>query len=175
MKTVIETERLFLREISLDDKEDMFRLNSDPRVLKYTGEPAVRSVEEMEKAIARRSIEYKECGYGRWATILKDGKRFVGWAGLLYLPEFDETDLGYRFLPEYWGLGIATEASRAILDYGFRVLKLERIVAIAMKEHKASIRVMEKAGMEFEKFAPYEPGSDDAIWYYCDIKTYGKK
>ena len=174
MKFLIETERLLLREITLDDKEALFRLHSDPAVQKYTGEPVVRSVEEIEKAIARRSIDYKKHGFGRWATLLKDGNKFVGWAGLLYLPEFDEVDLGYRFLPEYWGMGIATEASRAILDYGFDVLNLKRIVAIAMKEHKASIRVMEKVGMEFEKFAPYEPGSEDATWYWCDKKLLEK-
>jgi ribosomal-protein-alanine N-acetyltransferase len=96
--------------------------------------------------------------------------QFVGWAGLAYLPEFDEIDLGYRFLLEYWGAGIATEASRAILTYGFDTLKLKKIIAIVMKEHKASIRVMEKVGMEFDKFAPYEPGSQDAAWYCCSQK-----
>jgi len=100
--------------------------------------------------------------------------QFVGWAGLAYLPEFDEIDLGYRFLPEYWGLGIATEASRAILNYGFDQLELKKIIAIAMKEHKASIRVMQKVGMEFDKFGPYEPGSEDAIWYWCDQKLITK-
>lgn len=168
MKIVIETDRLILREITLDDKEAMFKLHSDPAVQKYTGEPVVESIEEMEQAIATRIIDHKKYGFGRWATFLKDGMQFVGWAGLAYLPEFDEIDLGYRFLPEYWGSGIATEASRAILDYGFDTLKIKRIIAIALKEHKASIRVMEKVGMEFEKFAPYEPGSIDAIWYWCD-------
>lgn len=94
--------------------------------------------------------------------------QFVGWAGLAYLPEFDEIDLGYRFLPQYWRLGIATEASQAILTYGFDKLKLKKIIAIAMKENKPSIRVMEKVGMQFDKIAPYELGSEDAIWYSCD-------
>lgn len=168
MKVLIETERLFLREITLDDKEALFKLYSDPTVQKYTGEPVMESIEEMQKAIETRIIDYKKYGFGRWATILKSEQQFVGWAGLAYLPEFDEIDLGYRFLPEYWGLGIATEASRAILTYGFDVLKLNKIIAIAMKENKASTRVMEKVGMEFDKFAPYEPGSEDAIWYWCD-------
>ena len=172
MKTIIETERLLLREIIPDDKEEMFRLHSHPDVQRYTGEPLVESVEEMEKAIRARTNNYKKYGYGRWATFLKDGMQFVGWAGLAYLPEFDEIDIGYRFLPEYWGLGIATEASEAILEYGFNTLGLERIIAIAMKENKASIRVMEKVGMKFDKLAPYEPGSEDAIWYWCDKELF---
>lgn len=174
MKTLIETERLLLREITLDDKEALFKLHSDPAVQKYTGEPVVESIEEIEKAIRTRIDDYGKYGFGRWATFLKNGMQFVGWAGLAYLPEFDEIDLGYRFLPEYWGLGIATEASRAILTYGFDSLKIRKIIAIALKENKASIRVMEKVGMEFDKFAPYELGSADAIWYWCDKKLITK-
>ena len=174
MKPIIETERLLLREITLNDKEEMFRLHSDPDVQKYTGEPPVESVEEMERAIRTRVNDYEKYGYGRWATFLKNGMQFIGWAGLAYLPEFDEIDLGYRFLPQYWGMGIATEVSHAILDYGFNKLNLKRIIAIAMKENKASIRVMEKVGMKFDKFAPYEPGSEDAVWYWCDQKLIAK-
>ncbi|MGB5236303.1 MAG: GNAT family N-acetyltransferase [Flavobacteriaceae bacterium] len=174
MKILIETERLLLREITLDDKEALFKLHSDPGVQEYTGEPVVESIEAIEKAILTRINNYEKYGYGRWATYLKNGMQFVGWAGLAYLPEFDEIDLGYRLLPEYWGLGIATEASRAILNYGFDTLKLKKIIAIALKENKASIRVMEKVGMKFYKFAPYEPGSEDALWYWCDKKLIAK-
>lgn len=174
MKFLIETERLLLRKITLDDKEEMFQLYSNPDVQKYTGEPLVESIEEMEQAIQTRIDDYEKYGFGRWATFLKDGMQFVGWAGLAYLPEFDEIDLGYRFLPEYWGLGIATEVSHAILTYGFDSLKIKKIIAIAMKENKASIRVMEKVGMEFDKFAPYEPGGKDVVWYWCDKKLITK-
>ena len=168
MKTLIETERLLLREITLNDTKELFKLHSNPEVQKFTGEPVVESVEEIEKAIQTRISDYKKYGYGRWATFLKDRMQFVGWAGLAYLPEFDEIDLGYRFLPEFWGTGIATEASRGILTYGFEHLKLKKIIAIAMKENKASVRVMEKIGMEFDKFAPYELGGEDVAWYWCD-------
>lgn len=174
MKTLIETDRLLLRKITLDDKENLLRLYSNPEVQKYTGEPLVESIEEIETAIRIRISDYKKYGYGRWATFLKNEMQFVGWAGLAYLPEFDEIDLGYRFLPEFWGSGIATEASRAILSYGFDKLKLKKIIAIAMKENKASIKVMEKVGMEFDKFAPYEPDSEDAVWYWCDQKLITK-
>ena len=167
---MIETERLFLREITLNDKEEMLRLHSNPDVQKYTGESLIESLEEMELIIEQRIRDYKKYGYGRWATFLKNDMHFIGWSGLAYLPEFDEIDLGYRFLPEFWGKGYATEASHAILEYGFNTLELKRIIAIAMKDHKASIRVMEKVGMEFEKFAPYELGSEDAVWYCCDKK-----
>ncbi|MBT8264256.1 MAG: GNAT family N-acetyltransferase [Muriicola sp.] len=165
---IIETERLLLRELVLTDAEDMLRLHSNSRVQKYTGEAVIISLEGIQDKIQEKKKEYENYGYGRWATILKNGNQFVGWAGLSYLPEFDEIDLGYRFLPEYWGMGLATEASRAILTYGFDKLNLKRIIAIAMKEHTASIRVMEKAGMQFDKYAPYEPEGEDYAWYWCN-------
>lgn len=167
---IIETERLILRELSMADVEDMLRLHSNQQVQKYTGEDTITSLEGIYLKIKEKTDEYEHHGYGRWATLLKDGLQFVGWAGLSYLPEFDEIDLGYRFLPEYWGLGIATEASHAILTYGFDTLNIRRIIAIAMPENKASIRVMEKLGMQFEKYAPYEAGEEDAVWYCCDKK-----
>jgi RimJ/RimL family protein N-acetyltransferase len=168
VKYLIETERLLFRKITQADKEELFKLHSNLAVQKYTGEPIVKYRAEIEKAIQTRISDYEKYGFGRWATILKNGMQFVGWAGLAYLPEFDEIDLGYPLLPEYWESGIATEASHTILIYGFRALKLEKIIAIAMKENKASIKVLEKAGMEFDKFAPYEIGSEDAVWYTCD-------
>ncbi len=168
MKPLIETDRLVLREISLNDKEEMFRLHSNPDVQKYTGEPPVTTIEEMEAAIQTRVKDYKKYGYGRWATFKKNKMQFIGWAGLAYLPEFDEIDLGYRFLPQYWGMGYATEVSHAILKYGFDVFNIKRIIAIAMKENVASIRVMEKVGMQFDKFAPYEPNGEDVVWYWSN-------
>lgn len=168
MKTLLETERLILRCISLKDKEEMYQMYTNAAVHKYTGEPLIESMEEMERAIQTRIINYEKYGYGRWATILKDGMQFIGWAGLAYLPEFDEIDIGYRFLPKYWGKGYATEVSQAILTYGFDNLQLERIIAIAMNENKASIRVMEKIGMHFDKYAPYEEGGKDVTWYQIE-------
>ena len=174
MYTLIETERLLLREITLDDTAEMFRLHANEAVQKYTGEPPVESMAEMQQAIQTRISDYQKYGYGRWATFLKNEMQFIGWAGLAYLPEFDEIDIGYRFLPKYWGKGFATEVSHAILAYGFDTLRLKRIIAIAMKENVASIKVMEKVGMEFDKLAPYEPGSEDAVWYWCDKELIAK-
>jgi ribosomal-protein-alanine N-acetyltransferase len=167
---ILETDRLILREITLADTKDMLALHGNDVVQKHTLEPTITSFHEMEKIIQERMLNYKKYGYGRWAVILKPTNKFVGWAGLAYLPEFDLTDLGYRLLPEFWGQGIATEASKAILSYGFETLKLKKIVAIALKEHKASIKVMENAGMTFDKFSPYEPGVEDLAWYSCKPK-----
>ncbi len=164
-KPILETERLILRELYPEDAEDMMRLHSHPEVQRFTGEGVITTKEGIRKKIEEKMHNYKTYGYGRWATILKDGGQFVGWSGLAYLPEFDEIDVGYRFLPEFWGRGLATEATRDILVYAFEELNLNRIVAIAMSENKASIRVMEKAGMQFDKYAPYFPDGEDLVWF----------
>ena len=84
MKILIETERLLLREITLDDKEELFKLHSNPEVQKYTGEPVVASIEEMEEAIRTRIEDHKTYGYGRWATFSKGRDAFcrLGWLSL---------------------------------------------------------------------------------------------
>ncbi|WP_185153389.1 GNAT family N-acetyltransferase [Fulvivirga lutimaris] len=175
MKTLIKTERLVLREITFDDKEDLFELHADPDVQKWTAEPVVESMAEIEKAIETRHNDYRNYGFGRLAVIHRETGEFIGWAGLTYLPEFDKVDIGYRLKKKYWGMGFATEASKAIIDYGFNVLNLDLIIAIAMPGNKASIRIMEKAGMMYDKQAPYDENIQEAIWYKIDRATFYKK
>jgi RimJ/RimL family protein N-acetyltransferase len=163
MKTILETERLLLREFVLDDAEDFFRMVSDPDVIRYVGEGA-KTIEEARKGLEERPIQdYRKHGYGRWAAVYKPNGKVIGFAGLKYLDDVKEVDLGYRFFKEYWGQGIATEASRAIVAYGFDVLRLPRLAAVANIENKASIRVLEKVGFRFEKFGTYE--GHEVAWY----------
>ncbi len=174
MSLILETPRLFLREFVLEDAEEVLELHSNPEVQKYTGQPNVTSVNEVEKTIRETWVrEYKKYGFARWATIHKGNNRFIGWAGLKYLPEFDAIDLGYRFIPEYWGQGIATEISLAIIKYGFESLNLQRIIGIAMLENRASIKVLEKSGLTFDKLARYEAGNPlEVAWYSLEKDKY---
>jgi RimJ/RimL family protein N-acetyltransferase len=82
----------------------------------------------------------------------------------------DEVDLGYRFLPQYWGRGLATEASVVCLAYGFDVLGLERIIGITMPENLASMRVLEKVGMERQE--PILCEGEPAELFTIDVKRY---
>jgi RimJ/RimL family protein N-acetyltransferase len=79
--------------------------------------------------------------------VLKETGAVIGFSGLKYLPELDEVDVGFRFLPEYWGKGIATETCTACIAFGFDVLNLERILGLVLEENTASIRVLEKCGL----------------------------
>ena len=146
----VETERLILREMIVEDAPDMFEMDADPEVYKYTGDIIPKSLEETKERI-RNYPDYKKYGYGRWASELKETGEIIGWCGLKYIEDLDEVDLGYRWKPKYWNKGYATEASLACLDYGFNRLNLDQIIAQALEENTASIRVMEKIGMTYWK------------------------
>ncbi len=141
------TKRLQLRAFEARDAEDFFRLNSHPDVIRFTGEPPLRSAEEAAAAIAAYP-DWDQVGFGRWACILKETQRMIGFCGLKFLPEFAAVDLGYRFLPEYWGQGLATESSLAAVRFGFEVLQLEEIIGLVIPANTASVRVLEKVGLQ---------------------------
>ena len=149
MKFIIETDRLLLREFILDDAEMFYQLNSNPNVIRFTGNAAFKSIEEA-KSFLENYNDYKANGYGRWAVINKKSNEFIGWCGLKYGELENETDIGFRFFEEEWNKGYATESSTACLKYGFEVLKLNRIIGRAMKENTASIKVLEKIGLVYE-------------------------
>jgi [ribosomal protein S5]-alanine N-acetyltransferase len=152
----VETERLLLRPFVEDDAEEFFRFNNDPLVMRYTGNPLMGSVEEARAGLLSRPIaDYRTHGYGRWACVCKADGKLIGFAGLKFLPELNEVDLGYRLLPAYWGKGLATEASVASLGYGFDRLGLRRIIGLVDPENVASVRVLEKVGMRFEDHIDY--------------------
>ncbi|MFG0293708.1 MAG: GNAT family N-acetyltransferase [Phycisphaerales bacterium JB050] len=141
-----ETERIEHRAFTLDDSEAFYRLNSHPEVLRYTGEPPLGSLEDARQAVAAYP-DFESVGFGRWACVLKETSAVIGFCGLKYLPDLNEVDVGFRFLPEYWGQGLATETCSACIAFGFEVLELPRVLALVLKENAASIRVLEKCGM----------------------------
>ncbi len=152
ISALLETERLWLREYVLEDAEATYKLGSNPLVQKYTGDPCFSSVEDARTILLQHPMEdYRKYGYGRWAMILKENDRLIGMAGLKYLPEWDEVDVGYRLLPELWGRGLATEASLACIRYGFEKLALSRIIGLVDPLNVQSVRVLEKCGLKFEK------------------------
>ena len=148
----IVTERLIIRPFTLDDIEAAYQMNLDEEVSKFTGDGGVVSYEEIEQRITNDVLgDYQKHGYGRFAVEWKESGEFIGFAGLKYLENMQEVDLGYRLMSAYWGNGIATEAGKACLEYGFEELGLKRIIAMLLPENKGSIRVLEKLGFQFER------------------------
>lgn len=99
--------------------------------------------------------------------VFKTTGQVIGFAGLKYLDDLHAVDLGYRLLPEYWGQGLATEASRASIRYGFDALELKRILGLADPEHFKSICVLEKLGFVYDKVIDYR--SQPAALYFLDV------
>lgn len=150
-----ETARLEHRAFTVSDAAEFFALNSNPDVMRLTGEPLLTSLDAAREAIAKYP-DFRDVGYGRWACILKQTKMIIGFCGLKYLPEMDLVDIGYRFRPQYWGHGFATEACTACLDFGFETLCLPEIFAFVLPENVASIRVLEKVGMRSDGEVMYD-------------------
>jgi len=132
----LETERLILRKLEETDAERMFLLDSNPEVMKYIGIPPLSDIIESEKIIGMIRQQYLDNGVGRLAVTEKKSGLLIGWSGLKLLTQ--ETngyqnvyELGYRFLPKFWGKGYAEESARASLDFGFTALNADPIYAYA--------------------------------------------
>lgn len=149
MNVVIETGRLLLRTFTANDASLIYDLNLNPEVTRYTHDPVKdirHAAEILEKIILPQYALYN---YGRWAVHLKPSLQFIGWCGLKYRPELNETDLGFRFKKEFWGKGFATEAAFASVRHGFEKLNLQCITGRAEPENIGSLRVLEKIGMNW--------------------------
>jgi len=171
MKPIIKTARLILRKFTLEDALAVYQFSSNKEVQKYTGDILIHSIDEAKSIIKNVwSADYQKHGYGRWAVVYKENQKIIGFAGLKYLPELELTDIGFRFLPEYWNKGIATEASIPILKYGFNVLKLDKIIGIADPKNTGSCKVLEKIGLSFYKSDVYDE-TDDKKYHWYQIKN----
>jgi RimJ/RimL family protein N-acetyltransferase len=161
MEPFLETERMLLRRFTLDDVDDVYRLDSDPLVRTFvedgrpvTREEAVATVEHWLTYYERFEI------FGFWAAIDRNTSSFIGW--FHFRPQAGspagEPELGYRLLSSAWGKGYATEGARALIDKGFESPLVALVVAETMAVHTASRRVMEKSGMRHVR-------TFDAAWH----------
>jgi RimJ/RimL family protein N-acetyltransferase len=147
IRTHLETTRLRLRLFTHDDLQIMFKLNSDPEVIKYADTPA-RDMEEVRERLEQGPLfDYEKYGYGRFAVELKETGKVIGFCGIKYLPEIDLPEVGYRYLKEYWGRGIGTEAAKVCVEFAREDLKIRKLIALIIPENIASIKVAEKLGM----------------------------
>lgn len=167
----ISTERLLLRDIQHSDADRMFEMDSDERVLaSLFGIPAPKSLEVTKSYIDMIHDQYSRNGFGRWAVVEKSNPDlFIGWAGLKIEKNVNGhesfIDLGYRFIPEYWNKGYASEASIALVAYGFKVLKVDKICAYIEEGNHSSRKVAERAGLHLESIFPSEHGTNKMEWW----------
>jgi len=151
MMLEIETARLRYRMPRPHDLDAMLVIVGDPDVMKYLGvKPGTTLTREEAKTTLERMIKFwTEHGFGRWAVTSKKDDKLIGLCGFRLLD--DTPELFYVFAKSTWGEGLATEAARAILRYGFEELGFEKIVAAVRPANIASINVITKIGMMYEK------------------------
>jgi [ribosomal protein S5]-alanine N-acetyltransferase len=147
-----ETERLYINELTLEHLPNLFKLQSDPEVVKYSfmanGKP--RSLEDVQKTLSALIQHAAKYGYSLGAVHEKHTNEFIGVAGIIHLA-FDEkspiNEIGYQLEKKFWGKGYATELSKRILEWGFEEFGFDQIVACTHLDNIASQKVLIKAGM----------------------------
>jgi RimJ/RimL family protein N-acetyltransferase len=166
----LETKRLLLRWLTLDDIDAFHLLGTDPEVIRYVGNQPFASLEAArETLIAAPLRDYATYGYGRFACVWKQTGAVVGVCGPKFLPDAQEVDLGYRFLPSFWGIGLATESSLAVIAYARDQIGLKRLVGWVHPDNVSSARVLAKLDFSFERRAaiPTIPGIDVDFYAKC--------
>lgn len=152
MRKVLTTERLFVREFEVDDWADVYEMNTSVEVMKSIGKGQVKTMEKEKNGFEHILLSYeKNSGLGVWAVTVRSDGTFIGAASMTTLDGTNEIQIGYRFKKEYWGQGYATEVTKGLLNYGFDQLKLKRIVATTNLTNDRSRKVLEKAGLKFER------------------------
>lgn len=147
---ILETERLTLRQASLDDAHFILRLLNEPSFLRFIGDRGVRTVDDAERYIAERLIEsYVVNGFGLWIVERKESPGPIGLCGLVKRTALPDADIGFAFLPEFWSAGYAFESARAVREYALGTLGLPRLLAIVNEDNAPSIRLLEKLGLRF--------------------------
>jgi ribosomal-protein-alanine N-acetyltransferase len=160
----IETERLILRQITEVDLDDWGKqIFGDPEVTRYLPKRDISPRDRAERALKATNEDWTNYGYGEWAVTVKPDRKLIGQCGLISVKETGETEVDYSLARPYWGRGIATEAARACVRFGFENAGLERLIALAVPENLASRRVMEHIGFAYEK---------DAHFFGLDVVVY---
>ena len=149
---ILSTKNLILREFALEDASFIVSLLNTPNWLKYIGDRNVHTNEDAKKFLINGPISsYKKHGFGFWLTELKRCNTPVGMCGLIKRETLKDIDIGFAFLPEYTKQGYGYEAAQATLDYAKNCLSIPRIVAITNPDNIASIKLLNKLGLSFEK------------------------
>jgi [ribosomal protein S5]-alanine N-acetyltransferase len=148
---MLETKRLTLREMTLDDIDDLLEALSDPESMQFYPKPFDRPMTQMW--IERNMQRYAQHGFGLWAIILKESGQLIGDCGLVVqeVDGIEEIEIGYHIRRDLWGQGLATEAAQACREYGFSQLGLDKLVSLINPANMASRRVAEKNGMKIIK------------------------
>ena len=149
---IIRSERLDLRELDLQDDEFILRLLNEASFLRFIGDKGVRTLSDARDYISQGPMDsYRRFGFGLYLASLRGTDVPIGICGLVKREGLADVDVGFALLSQYCSRGYASESAAAVLAYGKQQLKLRRIVAITAPDNHASIAVLEKIGLTFER------------------------
>jgi len=151
----LATERLFLRQFTMDDRDALFKIAQEPNIFQYFPTKTAWEMEKVERNIQHQIDHWEDLGYGLWAVTLAESGQLMGWCGLEFLPDTNETEVGYLLSGKFWGKGYATEAARASVQFGKNDLGLQEIIGLTDPLNIASQRVLEKSGLTFTRKQVY--------------------
>jgi [ribosomal protein S5]-alanine N-acetyltransferase len=146
-----ETDRLILRKMNLEDKEDVFEYASDPLVTAHTIWDYHKSIDDsigFLKFMIDKYERHQECN---WGIVYKENNKLIGTCGFVYWsPEHNRAEIGYALSRLYWNKGVMTEAMTPLMKFGFETMQLNRLEARCNIDNIGSERVMQKLGMSYE-------------------------
>ncbi|MFS1512628.1 GNAT family N-acetyltransferase [Chengkuizengella sp. SCS-71B] len=147
----IETDRMLLRKMRLEDAMDMFEYASDPEMTKYTSWDTHKTIEDSKQFIQMTLQKYENKEMSTWGIEHKQNQKLIGGCGFVYWnPNHRRTEIGYSLSRAYWNQGLITEASQALINFAFKKMKVNRVEARCNVENVGSERVMQKIGMTYE-------------------------
>ncbi|MBD2021936.1 GNAT family N-acetyltransferase [Leptolyngbya sp. FACHB-36] len=166
---VLETERLILRRLTIEDSKFILELLNDPAWLKFIGDKGVRTLDDAHDYILKNLVAmYERLGFGLYLAELKSGGVPIGICGLIKRDSLEDVDIGSAFLPEFRGKGYAYESASAVMDYGRRTFGLNRIVAITSPDNYDSAKLLEKLGFSFERTVKLSDDSERVSLFTSD-------
>jgi RimJ/RimL family protein N-acetyltransferase len=167
---VLETERLILRRVTVEDGEFMLELLNDPSWLRFIGDKGVRTLDAARGYILQSLVAmYERLGFGLYVTELKGEGVPIGICGLIKRDALEDVDIGFAFLPKFCGKGYGYESASAVMAYGKRVFGLDRLVAITSPDNYPSARLLEKLGFNFERMVKLSVESEEISLFASNI------
>ena len=167
---VPKTERLLLRQFTVDDAQFILTLLNEPSFLRYIGDKKVRNLEDAAAYILNGPVaSYERNGFGLYLVELKGSHTPIGMCGLLKRDELSDADIGFAFLPAYWNKGLAFEAATAVLQDARERLSLQRILAITSLDNEASIKLLQRLGFRFEEIMKLSPNGEQLRFFTKEV------
>jgi RimJ/RimL family protein N-acetyltransferase len=166
---VVETDRLVLRRVVVEDSEFILELLNDPSWIRYIGDKGVRTLDEARDYILKTLVAmYERLGFGLYLTELKGESVPIGICGLIKRDSLEDVDIGFAFLPKFRRHGYAYESAAAVVEYGKRTFGLKRLVAITSPDNYGSARLLEKLGFSFERMVKLSEDSAEVSLFALD-------